>query len=123
MQHLFVPHNIAILAIQKGFDRECLKTNPSFTFFCNGKLYDYPIYQQLTDWFREEHGIHIKIDDFIDDINGIEWDYEIVKVGNDIDENGNYIPLIAYSTDEDSRSKLSYYEAYNKALEEAFKLI
>lgn len=82
-----------------------------------------PLFQQVQQWLREKHNIHIKIDDFIDDINGVEWDYEIVKIGTDLDKNGNYISLVPYSTDDITRQGLTYQEALTEAILQSLKLI
>lgn len=79
-----------------------------------------PTQSLLQKWLREEHNIHIKVDDFIDDETGIEWDYEIVIIGTDLDERGNYIPLISYDIE---RKFKTYEEALELGLEEALNLI
>ena len=75
--------------------------------------YNAPTQSLLQKWIREKHNINIMISDFIDSETGIEWDYEIVEIGIDIDENGHYTPLIAYSTDDPNRK----FKTYEKALE------
>jgi hypothetical protein len=87
------------------------------------KQYSAPTQSLLQKWLREVHNIHVKVDDFIDDITGIEWDFEIVVIGTDIDENGNYVPLISYSTDDPNRKFKIYEEALEQGLFEALKLI
>jgi hypothetical protein len=144
MKHLFIPYKLSLLAKEKGFDEPCFgfydtQRDEFWLMESYPYLYDKsrkplafkqvlncdvtaPLYQQLIDWFREKHNIHIKIDDFINNDKG-EWDYEVVKVGTGIDEKGNYVPLIPYSSEDTERENLSYYETLNKAIEEAFKLI
>ena len=82
-----------------------------------------PTQSLLQKWLREIHNIHIKVDDFIDDETGIEWDYEIVEIGTDLNEKGEYIPLIPYSTDDILRKFLNYESALESALQEALKLL
>lgn len=78
MKHLFAPYELAKLAKEKGFNDECLRC------YDNGELQDFkhfraiawtsgvvqndnlvdglvsaPLYQQLIDWFREEHNTKI----------------------------------------------------------------
>ena len=87
-------------------------------------LIQQPTQSLLLRWLREEHNIHIKIDDFIDDETGIEWDYEIVIIGTDLDERGNYIPLISYDMNNSTERKFkTYEEALEAGLQEALKLI
>ena len=62
-------------------------------------------------WFREKHSLRNSITDFIDDETGIEWDYEIAIIGTDVDEKGNYKPIVDYSTDDETRKFKTYEEA------------
>ncbi len=59
-----------------------------------------PLYQQVTDWFRDKHGIHIQNDCL---------SYKIA---------GGH-----FQTVESPRVFKSFYEALTKAIEEALKLI
>ncbi len=70
-----------------------------------------PTFSQAFRWFREKYGLRASITDFIDDKIGIEWDYEIAVIGTDLDENGNYKPLVDYSTDDENRKFKTYEEA------------
>ena len=130
MKHLFVPYELALKLKEKGFDEQCLMVYeskdsliPESEAGSNYTNVDAPLYQQVQDWFREKHNIHIKVDDFLNNDDKVEWDFEIVKIGTDVDENGNYIPLVSYSIDDEDRMNLSYYEALTKAIEEVIKLI
>ncbi len=92
--------------------------------FYTPEKYLAPTQSLLAKWLREEHNIHIKIDDFIDDKTGIEWDYEIVIIGTDLDEKGNYIPLISYDMNNSIERKFkTYEEALELGLLEALNLI
>lgn len=74
-----------------------------------------PLYQQLIDWFREEHALFISIDT---NAFGYRWYHNNIPDPSTwgIDRRKNcHDPNIDYSK--------YYYEALNKALEEAFKLI
>jgi len=82
-----------------------------------------PSQSLLQKWIRKIHNIHIKIDDFIDDITGIEWDFEVATIGTNLDKDGNYIPLISYSTNDPNRKFKSYEEALELALIEVLNLI
>lgn len=76
MKQLFVPYDIALLARQSGFNDECfaayhknkLDSNEfkiDKAFYKNDDFSDLivtaPIYQQLIDWFRNDHQIEITI--------------------------------------------------------------
>lgn len=82
-----------------------------------------PTQSLLKRWLREKHEIHIKVDDFIDSETGIEWDYEIVKIGTDLDEKGHYVPLVPYSMDDPCRKFKTYEQSLEKGLLTALKLI
>lgn len=131
MKHLFTPYPLAILAKEKGFDEPCLaywevhkhdqcivywkkpwddkRITNSFLDSINA-----PIYQQIVDWFREKHGIYISvgIDQYI---NKMLVDYTINK--EDTGEKFGFMHIKRESGIED------YYQAIDKAIEEAFKLI
>jgi len=123
MKHLFIPYNLALLAKEKGFDGRCLAgyENEVFTLYkdenmsgwCNRNLPEgeitAPLYQQLVDWFRENHGKNISIDP-----------YYYPFYSKDISIKG-IIVVKGYTEKEAFGS--TYYEALNKAFEEAFKLI
>ncbi len=77
MKNLFVSYELAVIAKEKGFIEPCIKYYlvGSKTSIINGKDrylegYNYnslktrasmPIYQQLIDWLRENHKIHLQI--------------------------------------------------------------
>jgi hypothetical protein len=61
--------------------------------------------------------------DFIDDEVGIEWDYEIAIIGTDIDEKGNYKPLIDYSTDDEDRKFKTYEETELECLTKLIEIV
>ena len=52
----------------------------------SGDFVSAPTQSLLQKWLREVRNIHIRVDDFIDDETGIEWDYEIVIIGTGLDE-------------------------------------
>ena len=70
-----------------------------------------PTFSQSFRFFREKYGLRNSITDFIDDETGIEWDYEIAIIGTDLDEKGNYEPLVDYSVDDETRKFKTYEEA------------
>lgn len=128
---LFVPFELAVMAKEKGFDEKCMT---SFTggkqlialhnsnddepltidnfYIRNSNTFNgyvaAPAYQQLTDWFREVHNIHIEtLRQSIDNTYCIK-----IKDERTMKEVFNF--HIQYKT---------YYEALTRAIEEAFKLI
>lgn len=106
MKQLFLPYELAVIAKEKGFDEECfgyylqeiLHIKPKYGF---GNILNAPLYQQIVDWFREKHNIWIYI----------TFGSEYLSVWK-IKGNGN---KEGYEVD--------YYKAFNKAIEESFKLI
>jgi hypothetical protein len=137
MKYLFAPYSLALLAKENGFDEPCIAEyyiggskgtlgspeNPSFnicpdildenpTYNMNG-LKNYiaaPLYAQLTDWFREKHGIELSIKSWKDPQDPLIYLYSLKKLGNP-------------STFKFDFKFKTYYEALNTALTEAFKLI
>lgn len=123
MKHLFVPYDLALQLKEKGFDMPCLgyydgdddgvwNDEPERELLLNdhnkhGKL-SAPLYQQVVDWFRENKGIHIQPQFHFHDKG-----YKIGK-----------IPIGRSSyTGPYNKSYKTYYEALNKAIKEALKLI
>lgn len=116
LKDLFVPYDIAIMAKDAGFNEACLGWIAPDGFLsmgirevtnsqCTAENYSAPLYQQLIDWFREEHKIHlVPIEDnslysfTIKWHNGVCFNEMPVKGGE-------------------------YYHALTAALKEAFKLI
>lgn len=134
MKHLFVPYELALLAKQKGFDEPCLgfyfTENKTFGLFefcedekegwvanliLNNPEKDYyiatPLFQQLTDWFREKHGLHITLKH-----KPTSQTYGFTISGKYDEATGGELVNKRYD-------KCNYYEAINAALIEAFKLI
>lgn len=116
MKHLFVPYSLALLAKERGFPQytgSCLgawELKDGVEWFYTGShpvgLLAAPLYQQLVDWFREKHEIHIAI--CPNQLNKpVLYNYEAF---NKISINDGY-------------DLNNYYEALNAALTEAFKLI
>lgn len=65
MKDLFVPYELAVKLKEKGFKYDCLK----FWYNDEGgmELIGYrtatpaPLWQQVTDWLREENGIFVRV--------------------------------------------------------------
>jgi hypothetical protein len=125
MSHLFANYELSLLAKEKGFDEPCfrvwirprdltIKMNmvKNFRGLKNSEdkmeRVTVPLYQQLCDWFREKHNIHILSDVTFDKKNG-NWYYYGIYTKN---------KLKKYS-DGDFKPE----HALNKAIKEAFKLI
>ena len=130
MKHLFVPYELALLAKEKEFDEECLmgfygentfgKTKDAlflpagFGKYKNSRPQGHgsisaPIYQQLIDWFRNAHGLVITV---YCSPHGFSPDFDYLKE-----------ELFKKPQPNTELTTWDYYEALNKALEEAFKLI
>lgn len=120
MQHLFVSYEIAKQLKDKGFDEPC---NAFYQEYAVGKTMYWnfikylnynlnpnrcsaPIHQQVIDWFRDKHGIWIEIETIFFD-------------GTDL-----YTPFIKGGFKQiELECEGDYYDALNKAIEEALKLI
>ena len=133
MEKEFVPYELAVKLKALGFDKECfsyydLNNKPNF-FGADGLMDTHcvqvnrPTFSQSFRWFREKYNVRQNIMDFIDDEVGIEWDYEIATIGTDLDENGNYKPLIEYSTDDENRKFKTYEEAELACLEKLIEIV
>lgn len=145
MKHLFVSYEIAKLLKDKGFDEECLYyyfptgivgetiyklLSKEHEVDLDGTSIDKgyklglfqltvpaPLYQQVIDWFREKHGLHIWAEP-MGDINPelYTWYIESTK-GIVLQEVGSP----KYKNWEWSNE--SYYQALDAAIKEALKLI
>lgn len=122
----FVPYDIALKLKMLGFDEECfgffdddhelqLNTLSKLDAFSidfddvesNLMYVQAPLYQQVIDWLRDVHGIHI-IPDF-----GLGWGYEFIPVGCVVD-----LPVGF----EDGHN-WNYYDARLAAIDKALTLI
>lgn len=133
MKHLFVPYDLALLAKEKGFNEPCIArydaekgeilfiTSKITTQMKNydGDIYAFnrycaPLYQQLVDWFRAKHLIII---------TPLLYSRKHAYTSSD----PNFIFEFAISDHVNGHSSIAknkdYYESFNKALIEAFKLI
>jgi hypothetical protein len=123
MEKLFVPFELALALKEKGFDKRCFtKFNPNNKqlqsisgFELPSDFILAPIYQQVVDWFREDHKIHIQI--FIGhDEDKIWYNFELEPVVLGY----NYEP---HTCDTDVPAPYTYNDTLNKAINEALKLI
>lgn len=79
-----------------------------------------PMYQQIVDWFREKHKIQIKIIAFTTE-SQVKWYYECQDLTL-VKSKHTKEMVFKFKVPSPNISN-SYYEALNKAIEEAFKLI
>lgn len=123
MEKLFLNKDLSLLAKEKGFDEPCfafydsdgfnyIQCSPENGMVSNKYHHNLaaPLYQQIIDWFKEKHGLYIRLTPLTNC-----WHYKIYKlkaINNPEEE------IKAYSdfTDE-------YQQGLDKAIEEAFKLI
>ena len=132
MKHLFAPYELALLAKEKGFDEPCCAehvnseiisdqsglfspfTNTLTNHSARQNPISAPLYQQLVDWFRDKHDIHLTVSSatITKKCCGL---IQTKSKKNSLYDNK--------WSNTDSDPTLSYYEALNSALTEAFKLI
>ncbi len=130
MRHFFVLQPIAILAKEKGFKEACLaKYDNAGNYYANtlnrssitGQT-AVPLNQQLIDWFEINHNIYIECPNFYKHSKGYKPEYEC-RV------NGKQLSYPEQTTGIGAACGPQIFlfptkqEAYNKAFEEAFKLI
>lgn len=83
------------------------------------KFYSAPLYQQLVDWFREKHKLHLDVTfrevkgNIVSGINSVYFDIEIYMLSG-----GDAHKIYKFSEYSDN-----YYETLTKAIEQAFLLI
>jgi len=129
MKHLFIPYELAVIAKEKGFNEPCLACYDSPTKISQNNAdegIDFnervrnstlvqcitaPLYQQIVDWFRDKHNLMIEIG--LEDSNLFDY-----IIGNMITKK-----VIKRNYLESNNLHKTYYEALEKAIEEAFKLI
>lgn len=95
MEKLFVNYELAVKLENRGFKEKCFANidckdqlhflNPSDkdSFEFHQQIVKYngvpavscPLYQQVVDWFREKHSIHISIDSI-----GGDWYFSLYKI-------------------------------------------
>ena len=126
MKHLFVPYELSVKLKEKGFDEDCiayydvedgnaLKPIPmgqeinAFRSNTNSLMVATPIYQQVVDWLYEK-GVSLEL--YSCDM-GKNFNHVIRKVGRNLYE----IKAL------DNKAVPNRYDAFNKAIEEALKLL
>ncbi len=146
MEKEFAPYEPSLALKELGFDEPCFAwyaetknlqispdvykkwtskpcNNSNIIIVFNSDCVTAPTFSQAFRWFREKYNIRQNIMDFIDDEIGIEWDYEIAIIGTDLDERGNYKPLVDYSTDDETRKFKTYEEAELACLKELIEIV
>jgi len=124
MKNLFVSYEIAKQLKEKGFKCTCFggyylfENKPDLCIYQDENEFSdskeiivlAPLYQQVIDWFRDEHKIEISLPIRKEKDKGIFWGGWIKKFEHDFGTSygSNYT---------------SYYEALNKSIEQALKLI
>jgi hypothetical protein len=136
MKKQFVNYKTALKLKELGFDEECFSIyntddNSLITpIIHSGKFGEFaqhdtiyydcfvktiigvkaPLYQQVVDWFREEHNIIITIEYLYTDKNNIDWftDGLIYDEAIEFDDGINY---------------KDYYKALNKGIETAIEVL
>lgn len=127
MKHLFIPYELAVLAKEKGFNEPCIAvfsgnkdiyslSNPTSDFStvlnqAHSFSISAPLYQQIIDWFRNNHRFFIKIEQHQFSLWYFKLEHETINqynINNIIDNNFGFD---------------SYYKALNKAIGEALKII
>ena len=123
MINYLVPQNISIGLKEKGFKEPCLFMYDKCECFgkdlggqleFSGRNYNsnpycvsVPFYDQVSDWFRREHKIHLEIN-YMDDLLLYQSKLTTLIDNTEIWESG---------------WKNQYYEAYDKGIIETLKLI
>jgi hypothetical protein len=131
MKHLFIRYETGIptLAKEKGFDEPCLAGYLPNGEFCepdnelnvfrnrnrSGGEISAPLYQQIVDWFREKHNIDLWANPYM--TKNKMGDYHLP------DESYSFFLFKDGVMITDGVDFLEYYDALNRAIEEAFKLI
>ena len=110
MNHLFLPYHLAVLAKEKGFNEDCLAYYDATKLFWIRQNYHEsqegeitaPLYQQIVDWLRTKN---ISITEYL---TNLPTNIFLVKQGTNL-------PARHFG--------ISYYSAFDKAIEEALNLI
>lgn len=122
MKELFLPYELAVIAKEKVFNEKCLGYYDTGCQLIIAKSKDHkqyyqqrclaPLYQQIIDWFRDKHKIHISIRANTNGVEFTSYEFTIFRVHR---QTANQFVTIGNGKD--------YYLLLNKAIEEAFKII
>lgn len=123
MNKLFTEYKLASALNELGFGLRCLATIDQTEFLhINGTrqsprgsmMYDTvpcPLYQQVTDWLRDEHGIIIVVMPFLLEDNTITYEYT------------NYTDKDQDEIDHGDGPYEDYYDALNASIKSALSCI
>ena len=126
MKKLFLPYEISIKLKKLGFDESCFcwynfyavdilehGYNRNSDGWLQGNHCSAPLYQQVLDWLRENHNIHIEIQTFGDKETSLTYRYWLVNI-----QKSNRLDLALLECSDESTSKeyTSYYEALNDGI-------
>lgn len=129
MKNLFIPYKLAVIAKEKGFPNNIGSCLAAWEDTRNGcwlhfgsypvGLLQAPLYQQIIDWFREKHNLHIYLSvDFYESGDNYLWQILIKDITDKTFYSKKSTGLYG-----DNNEYPTYYKALEKAIEEAFKLI
>jgi hypothetical protein len=121
MNKLFISPELAKILKESGFDEPCLAfkdfdyeleigditKNSSWS----SEIVSVPLYQQVTDWLRDEHGIIIVVMPFLMQDNSITYEYT------------NYTDKEQDEMDHGDGPYEDYYDALNAAIKSALSCI
>jgi hypothetical protein len=125
MKNLFVPYEMAVELKKLGFNEGCLayyngnleldtlnmERSVAIQDYNAGEwLYSAPLYQQVIDWFRDKHNLHIQ-PNFTYGEEGVWYYHFIVSIQ----------PRV--SVEKVSEGSFNYYAALNFAIKESLKVI
>lgn len=143
MKHLFIPYELAIIAKEKGFNEPCLAMysqpewskeviltwqlegsilGPDDGPFYNAegvplkqnKYVAAPLYQQIVDWLREEHKIHICNNPHFTTSGGVAgYLFDVYSFSS----------ILGYQENSKTIAGTTHYETLDKAITWAFNLI
>lgn len=131
MERLFLPYALSLIAKEKGFNEKCIGIIGSNfgPFLCDDPEQIHqshpdkipaPLYQQISDWLREEYDIVLEIRFGGRGSGGFGyWGCKIYKSSNGLRAYVNNPDL----TKNNDLKDYSYYEALDVAIEKAFELI
>ena len=130
----FVPYTESLALKELGFNEPCVaifdrnnELNVDDGFYKQENYHKdtvlAPLYQQAFRWFREKYNLRATIMDFIDDEIGVNWDYEIAKIGTDLDKYGRYEALVDFSIDDNDRKFKTYEGAELECVKQLIELV
>lgn len=123
MKHLFVPYELAVKLKEKGYKEYCLAhytlVGRLLIVRQTGSTYQgvilAPLYQQIIDWFSEEHNIELYCPNYYKNSKGYKPEYECRVNGKQSGiESSSSSSVTLFPT---------RHEAFDEAIKEALKII